>query len=100
MEIKSFFDLLQKFLMYPVPGTWLQGIKSPEFTEVRFASFFSGGFTTMAVINPQERKLAKTHLCGVVCFDLKLFDNFNNLQCGKHLFCSFLYPQYQRHFPY
>ena len=28
-------------------------------TEVRFASFFSGGFTTMAVINPPERKLAK-----------------------------------------
>ena len=28
-------------------------------TEVRFASFLSGGFTTMAVINPLERKLAK-----------------------------------------
>ena len=28
-------------------------------TEVRFASFFSGGFTTMAVINPPENKLAK-----------------------------------------
>ena len=28
-------------------------------TEVRFASFFSGGFTTMIVINPPERKLAK-----------------------------------------
>ena len=28
-------------------------------TEVRFASFLSGGFTTMAVINPPERKLAK-----------------------------------------
>ena len=28
-------------------------------TEVRFASFFSGGFTTMAVINPLERKLEK-----------------------------------------
>ena len=27
--------------------------------EVRFASFLSGGFTTMAVINPRERKLAK-----------------------------------------
>ena len=30
-----------------------------HFTEVRFASFFSGGFTTMAVINPLERKLTK-----------------------------------------
>ena len=28
-------------------------------TEVRFASFFSGGFTTMAVINSPERKFAK-----------------------------------------
>ena len=28
-------------------------------TEVRFASFLSGGFTTMAVINPSERKMAK-----------------------------------------
>ena len=28
-------------------------------TEVRFSSFLSGEFTTMAVINPPERKLAK-----------------------------------------
>ena len=28
-------------------------------TELRFASFLSGGFTTMAVINPPERKLTK-----------------------------------------
>ena len=27
-------------------------------TEVRFASFLSGGFTTMAVINPTERQNA------------------------------------------
>ena len=27
--------------------------------KVRFASFLSGGFTIMAVINPPERKLAK-----------------------------------------
>ena len=66
MEIKSFFGLLQKFIMYPVPGTWLQGIKSLEFTEVRFASFLFGGFTTLAVINPQERKLAK-------CTSVELF---------------------------
>ena len=35
-------------------------------TEVRFVSFFSGGFTTMAVANPMERKLAKrisVHWC-------------------------------------
>jgi hypothetical protein len=29
-----------------------------DFTEVRFARFLSGGFTTMAVMNPTERKLA------------------------------------------
>jgi hypothetical protein len=28
-------------------------------TEVRFASFLSGGFTTMAVMNPLEKKLEK-----------------------------------------
>ena len=28
-------------------------------TDVHFASFLSGGFTTVAVINPPERKLAK-----------------------------------------
>jgi hypothetical protein len=35
-------------------------------TEVRFASLLSGGFTTMAVINPPERKLAKR--TSVQCF--------------------------------
>ncbi len=38
-------------------------------TEVRFASFLSGGFTTMVVINPPERKLAKR--TSVLCFDRK-----------------------------
>ena len=28
-------------------------------TEVRFKSFFSGGFTTMAIMNPPEKKLEK-----------------------------------------
>jgi hypothetical protein len=28
-------------------------------TDVRFASFLSGGFTTMAVMNPPEKKLEK-----------------------------------------
>ena len=32
---------------------------SEECTEVRFASFLSCGFTTVAVINPPEKKLAK-----------------------------------------
>ena len=30
-----------------------------QYTVVHFGSSFSGGFTTMAVINPPERKLAK-----------------------------------------
>ena len=34
-------------------------VSSLHCTHVRFASFLSGGFTTMAVINPPERKLAK-----------------------------------------
>ena len=33
--------------------------KENQYTEVRFASFLPGGFTTMAVINPPERKLEK-----------------------------------------
>ena len=32
---------------------------SDQCTEVHFDSLFSGGFTTMAVINPPERKLTK-----------------------------------------
>ena len=30
-----------------------------QFTEVRFASFLSGGFIPAIVVNPPERKLAK-----------------------------------------
>ena len=30
-----------------------------QLTDVHFASLLSSGFTTMAVINPPERKLAK-----------------------------------------
>ena len=33
--------------------------KFNQCTEVRFASFLSGGFTTMAVMNPPEKKLKK-----------------------------------------
>ena len=34
-------------------------VRTEQCTEVRFASLLSGGFTTMAVINPPERKLGK-----------------------------------------
>ena len=30
-----------------------------HYTEVRFASLLSGGFITVTVVNPPERKLAK-----------------------------------------
>jgi hypothetical protein len=43
-------------------------------TEVRFVSLLSGGFTTMAVINPPERKLAKH--TSVQCVELKLWWRF------------------------
>jgi hypothetical protein len=38
--------------------------KIKQYTEVHFASFLSGGFTTMTVMNPPERRLAKrTSVC-------------------------------------
>ena len=51
------------------------GLKCPrkvhlntQCTEVSFASFLSGGFTTMTVINPLEKKLAKcTSVCVCCC---------------------------------
>ena len=36
-----------------------------HYTEVRFASFLSGGFTTMAMIDKPEKKLAKATLCTI-----------------------------------
>ena len=44
--------LIKKSFFYDVE-------KFPHCTEVRFASFLSSGFTTMVVINPPEKKLAK-----------------------------------------
>ena len=44
-----------------------------ECTVVRFASFLSSGFTTVAVINPPKRKLAKrtsVEWCNVHVFNL------------------------------
>ena len=34
----------------------------PQCTEVRFASFLSGGFTNMAVIKSTVKETGKTHL--------------------------------------
>ena len=39
--------------------------KKGQCTDVRFASFLSGGFTTMAVIDPPEKKWKNAPLCSV-----------------------------------
>ena len=46
-----------------------QGMWLPLHTEVRYASFLSGGFITAIVVNPPESKLAKrtsVHCGGLV----------------------------------
>ena len=46
-------------------------------TELRYVSLLSGGFTTMAVINPPEKKLAKpTSVQWLSDFDLGHFKRF------------------------
>ena len=45
---------------------YLVGVICPyHCKEVRFASFLSGVFTTMAAMNPPEKETGKTHLCAV-----------------------------------
>jgi hypothetical protein len=51
--------------------------KFPNCTEVRFASFLSGGFTTMVVINPPKKKLTKRTF--VLWVDSLAFDSFKGL---------------------
>ena len=61
-----------------------------HFTEVRFASLLSGGFTTMVVINPPERKLAKR--TSVHCFE------FAQLYFGRNqFFFKFLQNAFSDH---
>ena len=50
-----------------IPQKWLTGfffsfVFKPLHTEMRFASFISGGFIIDIVVNQPERKLTKTHL--------------------------------------
>ena len=48
---------------------WLLFQSQPvKCTEVRFASFFSGGLITAIVVNPPERKLAKCTSVQCLCF--------------------------------
>ena len=60
-------------------------------TEVLFASFLSGGFTTLAVINPPERKLAiRTSVCWIVdsfySFIIRKKESFSQLKLGSFEF--------------
>jgi hypothetical protein len=48
--------------------------RGAQCTEVRFASFLSGGFITAIVVNPPERKLAKR--TSVQSVELKLRGGF------------------------
>ena len=62
-----FFGFLGPYCNFGKPLYWQNRTGSPSFlfmltlhcTAMHFASFLSGGFATMAVINPSERKLAK-----------------------------------------
>ena len=57
LDLRSFLLTESKTAKTGLPKTCVQC------TEVRFASFLSGGFTTMEVISPPERKLANPPLC-------------------------------------
>ena len=56
-----------KIILGPSAGSMR---RSTQCTKVRFASFLSGEFTTIAVIHPAERKLAKR--TSVQCIILKI----------------------------
>ena len=61
-------------------------------TEVRFSSLLSGGFTTMAVINPTEKKLE--NLTSVQCVLFTLFDLCTvwQLRNSYIFFCNIVTP--------
>ena len=60
-------------------------LECEQCTEVRFASFLSGGFTSMAVINRPERKLEKRTSVFVYIFKsvLVLFISHNDFRQSK-----------------
>ena len=71
-------------LIYQKPAYFLS--VQMAFTEVRFVSFPSGGFTTMAVMNPPEKKTGKTHLCALVGTFFQMFivlGMYNFLECSN-----------------
>ena len=58
---------MQVFLEHWLPKILTNFNGTLPLSEVRFASFLSGVFTTMAVINPPERKMAKRTSVGALC---------------------------------
>ena len=67
---KTFYDILDDRIKQEIFRSFqlhlFQNLVLMHGIEVRFASFLSGGFTTMAVISPPKRKLAKrtsVHVC-------------------------------------
>ena len=55
---------------------WKQALWPLHNTEMRFASFLSGGFITAIVVNPPERKLAKRTSVHKDAFILARFGQF------------------------
>ena len=53
------WHLVRRLSFSTNPPTQPLAQRTVQCTEVRFASFLSGGFTTMAVINPTIRKMTK-----------------------------------------
>ena len=64
---QTFIEITANMIYLVALGLGLKCLRkvhlNTQCTEVRFDSFLSGGFTTMAVINPPERKLANAPLC-------------------------------------
>jgi hypothetical protein len=59
---------------------------------VRFASLLSGGFTTMAVINPTEKKLANRTVCSWEFFFSAAPTAQNSPELHFHFINSFFQP--------
>ena len=64
------------------------GTRNLQCIKVRFASLLSGGFTTMAVINPLEKKLANRTSVQCTVYDLFIHnftikvENEKGFNCG------------------
>ena len=67
--LKKSFRLCLTFKLYDDEWKKERKVILPQCTNVRFASFLSGGFTTRTVHNKSTgKKTGKTHLCVVMCY--------------------------------